>query len=176
MWGMMFRGSTNGRTISQRGSKKSMKKMSKVKILVILVPVSVNLMTSAVIRGEEHKMEDKIHSEPVTTNLAKSLKDYPANFRLSELEKKMIRNPFNEPNETISGYGNAPKIEIAGFANAMGIASVFLNINNTKDTLYKVGDKIGSGFTISGIDMNNKTITISNSKDEYSYKLAGKLQ
>ena len=172
---MMFRGSTNGRTIRQRGSKKSMK-MSKVKILVILVPVSVNLMTSAVIRGEEHRMEDKIHSEPVTTNLAKSLKDYPANFRLSELEKKMIRNPFNEPNATISGYGNAPIIEIAGFANAMGIASVFLNVNNTKDTLYKVGDKIGSGFAISGINMNNKTITISNGKDEYSYKLAGKLQ
>ena len=115
-------------------------------------------------------------NEITTVESYGSLKDYPSNFEVNDMNKRLIRNPFEKPLISLKTTGNMPKINITGFATSTRGVSVFLKIGLGDEVSYKIGDEIGNGFKVIQINMPEKQVDISDGEEIYSYKIAHPLK
>ena len=115
-------------------------------------------------------------NEITTVESYSSLKDYPSNFEVNDMNKRLIRNPFEKPLISLKTTGNIPKINITGFATSISGVSVFLKIGLGDEESYKIGDEIGNGFKVIQINMPEKQVDISDGEEIYSYKIADPLK
>ena len=77
------------------------------------------------------------------------LKPYPSEIQSRSEDLANLRNPFTAPSALGSAQGiPAPLIAIKGFAANMEDPKAFLNINNSEDYEYRIGQDVGNGYKL----------------------------
>ena len=117
-------------------------------------------------KKNEHK-EVKKHVEDISF-----LKPYPSEIQSRSEDLANLRNPFTAPSALGSAQGiPAPLIAIKGFAANMEDPKAFLNINNSEDYEYRIGQDVGNGYIIVEIEPESRKISVSDGVNQFSYIL-----
>ena len=100
------------------------------------------------------------------------LKPYPIEIQTATEDLADLRNPFAPPTALGSAQGiPAPFITIKGFASNKDDERAFLNINNSEDLEYAIGQEVGNGYRIVEIDPKIRTVSVSDGISRFSYML-----
>ena len=100
------------------------------------------------------------------------LKPYPIEIQTASEDLADLRNPFAPPTALGSAQGiPAPFITIKGFASNKDDERAFLNINNSEDLEYAIGQEVGNGYRIVEIDPKIRTVSVSDGISRFSYML-----
>lgn len=119
--------------------------------------------------GWDETVSDK--GKEVTKNIS-VLKPYPLEIQSASQDLANLRNPFAPPTSFGSAQGiPAPLISIKGFAANKNDPRVFLNIDNSEDFEYKIGQTVGSGYRIVEINSINQLIIVSDGISRFKYIL-----
>ena len=138
----------------------------------------ITLVNTTLASQENRNMETNKRSanEKTTVEIYNSLKDYPNNFYVGDIQRRLIRNPFDKPLASFNVSKTTPNIKVIGFAASVGKSSVFLKIGLNKEKSYKVGDEIGNGYRITQINMPDKQIYISDGNEIFTYEIVKSLK
>ena len=116
---------------------------------------------------ENKHIEGKKHIENISF-----LKPYPSTIQSRSEDLANLRNPFTAPSALSSAQGiPAPLISIKGFAANMEDPKAFLNINNSEDYEYRIGQDVGNGYIIVEIEPESRKISVSDGVNQFSYIL-----
>ena len=102
------------------------------------------------------------------------MRPYPVEIQAASKDLANLRNPFSPPTALGSAQGiAAPLITIKGFAANINDPNpkVFLNINNSEDNEYQIGQEVGGGYRIVGIEPKDQKIIVSDGINRYDYIL-----
>jgi len=103
------------------------------------------------------------------------LNSYPSARMGLAPEMAIMRNPFTKPISTsLATVIPPPILEIKGFSVAgVGSKYVFMSVDNSQDSQYRIGQEIGNGYRLTLINPSSQLIRISNGISRFEYKVKG---